>query len=75
MDNLANARPAIHALASWNPPPKVDELRMQLKSAKECLLEAQQAGREKDAERLQGALRKFHELYGPVGKAAAQGEK
>jgi hypothetical protein len=72
LDNLANARPAIHALASGNPPPKVDELRMQLKSARESLLEAQQASREKGADRLQAALRKFHERYDSVEKAAKE---
>jgi hypothetical protein len=48
----------------------VPELRERLKSAKECLLEAGEASREKDAERVTAALERFHKLYDPIGKAA-----
>jgi hypothetical protein len=50
----------------------VDELRERLKSASECLREAQQAIQEKDGGRLEAALRKFHEVYGPVRETATK---
>jgi hypothetical protein len=48
----------------------VDDLREQLKLARQYLWEAQQAAWAKDPERLEAALKKFHEAYGPVQSAA-----
>jgi hypothetical protein len=71
LDNLTKAAPVIPALASWNAPPAA-ELRGQVKAASECLLEARQSLREKDVERLKAAIQRFHELFGPVAKAARE---
>jgi hypothetical protein len=62
--------PAIASLTRWNESPTVEELREQVKTASEGLREAQLAILDKDAERVQAALRKFHEAYGPVRTAA-----
>ncbi len=51
-------------------PPTVADVRAHLNSAKESLQEIQQASREKDAERLQSAVKKFRERYAPVAEAA-----
>jgi len=64
------AGPALHALTRWNELPTVEELRAQVKTASDGLREAQLAILDKDAERVQAALRKFHEAYGPVRTAA-----
>jgi hypothetical protein len=71
LDRLAEAVEATPALTPKDAGPTVDELRARLKAANESLLEAQNAIRAKDTSRLETALKKFHELYGPLGKAAA----
>jgi len=55
--------------------PSVPDVRTQLQLAIECMQEAEQAAREKDAERLKAAVRKFHEHYGPIAKAAPKAPK
>jgi hypothetical protein len=55
--------------------PTANELWARLDRANESLLQAQQAIREKDAERLRAALQKFHRLYDPVTKEVAQPDK
>jgi hypothetical protein len=77
MDNLVKAAPAAPALAMGNRPmtsselqTAVDELRAHMKAASECLREARQAVHDKDASRLEAALKKFHEEYAPVQAAA-----
>jgi hypothetical protein len=49
--------------------PTVDELRAWLKSAHEHLLEAQKANRDKDAGRLDEAMKNFRQVYGQVREA------
>lgn len=49
--------------------PMTSEVRAQLKTANECLLDADKAIQAKDAERLKLALQKFHEIYDTVKKA------
>jgi hypothetical protein len=71
MDRLTSEPPAIGAL-TYREAPRADELQAQLRSAHEYLLEAEQAGKEKDAERLKTVLKKFHEVYEPIAKAAAK---
>jgi hypothetical protein len=39
-------------------------------AANKSLAAAQVAIQEKDEERLKAAMKKFHEVYGPVGKTA-----
>jgi hypothetical protein len=48
----------------------LEELRAQLKAADGYLAEAQQAAQEKDAERVEAAVRRFRELFGPFVKEA-----
>jgi hypothetical protein len=72
---LANAGPAIPALAARSEPAAVAELRAQVKAADESLLEAQQAIRDKDAVRVGAALKEFHKSFGPVRDAAKKLEK
>jgi hypothetical protein len=55
--------------------PKVDELRAWLKSAQEHLLEAQKASRDKDAGRLDEAMKNFRQVYGHVREATRPVEK
>ncbi len=66
------AGPSLAALTVRNEPPTVPELWARLTLAKECLREAEQAIRGKDAERLKAALQRFHEQYGPIEEAAAR---
>jgi hypothetical protein len=75
VNRLGVAAGGISALKALEGKPTATELRARLKSANEWLLEAQQAGREKDAERLTAALQKFHDLYGPIEKAARKPPK
>ncbi len=67
LDRLVSAAPAVYSLTPPQGPPSLEELRTQLKAANGCLSEAQQAAREKDAGRVEMAVRKFRALYGPVG--------
>jgi hypothetical protein len=75
LSRLANAAPALPSLTTWNQPPTASELRAQVTAALQCLHEAQQAIRDKDAGRLEAALKKFHESYGPVADAAGKAGK
>lgn len=72
LDKLVAAAPAIDSLTLQHEGPNLEKLRNQLKEANGCLSEAQQAAREKDAGRVEAALRKFRELYEPAGRAAAK---
>jgi hypothetical protein len=71
LDRLIAAAPAIGSLTPHHGSPTMEELRARLRSAADCLSQAQQAARDKDAEGVQAALRKFREFYEPVEKAAA----
>jgi hypothetical protein len=62
-------RAAIYSLTRWNESP-LDELEAQVKAAREALLEARQAVREKDAGRLETALQRFRTSFSPVREAA-----
>jgi hypothetical protein len=82
LGNLAKTAPVVRALAfsqesatvrdetQW-----IAQMRTHLQAASEDILEARQAIGAKDAGRLEVALRKFHEDYGPVGKAAKRLQK
>jgi len=70
MDSLANMGAAAPTLTSMREQPKVDELRSQLKAARNWLWEAQKASWAKDGERLETAMEKFRQSYGPVRAAA-----
>jgi hypothetical protein len=70
MDGLALMGAAAPVLVAKHEQPKVDDLREQLKLARQYLREAQQATWAKDPERLEAAIKKFHEAYGPVQAAA-----
>jgi hypothetical protein len=77
VENLLRAAPAAPALASGNQPmafselqATVDDLRGHVKAASECLREVRQAIHDKDANRLDTALKTFHEEYAPVQAAA-----
>jgi hypothetical protein len=67
LDQMGAAAPT---LASLREQPKVDQLRAQLKSARESLGDAQTASWDRDVGRLEAALKKFHETYGLVQAAA-----
>jgi hypothetical protein len=70
---LVNAAPLIPALASSNDRTAVDDLRARVKAAGEDLREAQQAIRDKDADRLKAAVQQFRVQYGPIQAAARAG--
>jgi hypothetical protein len=76
-DRATKAIKSLSAAAGWfnetTPPdeqPVVDQFQARLKAANESLAAAQGAIRDKDEERLKAAMKKFHEVYGPVGKTA-----
>jgi hypothetical protein len=73
VDRLSSVAGAIPA-PTLHKRPTVNELRAQLKTANEDLLEARTAAREKDAERRLQALQKFRQSYGPVREAAKRSE-
>ena len=72
LGRLAEVVEATPALTPKDAEPTVDELRARLRSANESLLDIQNAIRAKDAARLEAALKKFHELFGTLGKDAAR---
>jgi hypothetical protein len=72
MDGLALMGAAAPALVAKLEQPKVDDLREQLKLARQYLREAQQATWAKDSERLEMALKKFQAAYKPVRDAATK---
>jgi hypothetical protein len=72
-DNLAKLGVAARVLASRQEvrdQTTVDELRGQINSASECLHEAQQAIRDRDADRLSAVMQRFNRAYGPVRETA-----
>jgi hypothetical protein len=62
--------PAIKSLTSRNQSPSAEELRADVDRASEALSDAQQAIRQKDAERAKAALAKFRKAYEPMRDAA-----
>jgi hypothetical protein len=70
MKRLSVRLAATSLAAPRNQTPTVEELRADVTAANESLREAQQAIREKDENRLEAAMKKFHEAYGPVQAAA-----
>jgi hypothetical protein len=81
LGKLANMAPLIPALASASDRTTaervaaMDGLRAHVKAAGEDLREAQQAIRDKDADRLKAAVQKFRAQYGPIQAAAARAAK
>src|SRR5262249_14827699 len=69
MERLAHMGSAAPALTSMREQAKVDELRLQLKVARDSLQEARQASWAKDPAKVEAALKKFHEAYGQVQAA------
>jgi hypothetical protein len=74
-DRATKAIKSLSAAAGWGnettPPdeqPTVDRFQARMAAANEALTAVQEAIRAKDEERLTAAMRKFHEVYGPVGK-------
>jgi len=72
MSKLVNAGPAIPSLALTNDPVSIQEVRTQIDSVNESLLAAQKGSRERDEERVKQAIKKFHEVYASIAKAAAR---
>jgi hypothetical protein len=77
LSNLAKVRPAITVLANWNVPRTVaeqdqamEEMRAQVKAAGANLVEADQAIRAKDGERIETALKAFRKSFAPLQLAA-----
>jgi hypothetical protein len=70
MNRLKLAGATAPVLTSMQDQPKVDATRAHLEAANKCLLDAQQAIQDKDAGRLEAALKKFHEAYGSLPGAA-----
>jgi hypothetical protein len=70
LNRLVAAAPAVRSLAPQQGPRRLEELRAQLKTADGYLAEAQQAAQEKDAERVETAVRRFRELFGPFVEEA-----
>jgi hypothetical protein len=66
MGGLEGMGAAAPALTSMQEQPKVNEVRLQLKAARDSLYEALQASWAKDPAIVEAALRKFHEAYGKV---------
>jgi hypothetical protein len=66
MDFLSRMGAAAPALTAMQDQPKVDEMRVQLKSASAALKEAELAGWDKSPERMDAALKKFHKAYGQL---------
>lgn len=75
VDRLANSAATVGSLTPFHGQPTTEELRGQLWSANECLQEARKASRDKDSDAMQAALRKFHERFGPVAKAAMRPQR
>src|SRR5262249_1778272 len=73
--NRLSAGPALTSLTKWNEPPTLEELREDLKQAREDLAAAQQAIREKNAAQLESAMQKFRKSIGPVQEAAKKQSK
>jgi hypothetical protein len=73
--NRLSAAPVVPSLVSGNESATVEERRAQVKEASEHLKETRQAIRDKDAERVEAALKKFHQAYQPVRDAAKRLEK
>lgn len=70
LNRLVAAAAAVQSLPLQQGPRRLEERRAVLKSANEYLSEAQQAAQEKDAERVEAAVRKFRELFGPFVEEA-----
>jgi hypothetical protein len=69
MERLAHMGAAAPALTSMREQAKVDELRLQLKAARDSLQEVRQASWARDPAKLEAALKKFHEVYEQVQAA------
>ncbi len=75
VDRLVNSAAAVGSLTPFYGPPTTYELRAQLRSANECLLEARKAAKDKNAAGLQAALVKFHDQFESVAKAALKPQR
>jgi hypothetical protein len=75
LDKLTRTGGAASALASLDEQPKVNELRAKLESANRSLRTAEDAALEKNAARLEDALRKFHNSFDPLRERALKGTR
>ena len=67
---LTELEPNLYTLTPQGLIAEVAELRAHVKEASANLQEALQAIRDKDTERLEAALKKFHEAFAPIQDAA-----
>lgn len=70
LNRLVAAAPAVRSVEPRKGPPRLEELRAELRTADGYLAEAQQAAQETDAERVEAAVRRFRELIEPFEKEA-----
>lgn len=70
LNRLIVAAAAVRSVAPQQGPRRLEELRAELREADGYLAEAQQAAQEKDAERVEAAVRRFRERIEPFEKAA-----
>jgi hypothetical protein len=68
--NLSGAAERANETTPKDEQPMVDQFRRRMAAANKSLAAAQVAIQEKDEERLKAAMKKFYEVYGPVGKTA-----
>jgi hypothetical protein len=71
-DALTRTGGAAAAIVSAGQQPKVDELRVQIKSANDCLRQARDAARQRDATRLETAMQGFRVAYVQVQAATTR---
>lgn len=74
VNRLIAAAAAVRSVEPQQGPRRLEELRAELRAADGYLTEAQQAAQEKDAERVEAAVRRFRELIEPFEKAAGKPE-
>jgi hypothetical protein len=75
LDALTKGAPVMTALASGNSKVPEEELRADVRAAQDCLSEARQAIRDKDAGGVEGAMNRFEKALQPIRKAAKQPAK
>lgn len=70
VDNMVTMAPVVPALVTRHEPPTQEELRANLTAAQDRLKEARQAMKNRDADGVTVALRRFQESFAPLAKAA-----
>jgi hypothetical protein len=72
---LTELEPNLYTLTPHSEIAEVAELRTHLKDAKESFQEVLQAIRDKDAEQMEAALKKYHKAFEPIREAAKRSPK